>query len=108
MLTSQHTSVNCLKKKAECGKKRRKAEHENLDLLGLGCPWCQDSRGELSRVKPVSSECPASDDSSRVAKQSSDNSRRNIPRYRTNILLRCIKYQVWNSITRDVNKIKKD
>ena len=28
--------------------------------LASGCPWRQDSRGELSRVRSVASGCPAS------------------------------------------------
>ena len=45
--------------------------------------------------------CKTVEHSSRVTRQSSDNSNLYIPRYRTNKLQRCIKYQgvkVWNSI----------
>ena len=41
-------------------KRRKKAESENLELLVSGCPWRQNSRSELSRVRSVAPECPAS------------------------------------------------
>ena len=49
--------------------------------------------------------CKTLEHSSRVTRQSSDNSNLHIPRYRTNRLQRCIKYQgvkVWNSIPQKI------
>ena len=49
--------------------------------------------------------CKTAEYSSRVTRQSSDNSNLYIPRYRTNKLQRCIKYQgvkIWNSIPQKI------
>ena len=55
--------------------------------------------------------CKTAEYSSRVKKQSSDNSNLYIPRYRTNKLQRCIKYQgvkIWNSIPQKTRVLSYD